>query len=446
VSRFRRRPGRTETGAQAGNSGTLPDIGWFEVTPKMHGRGRPPHASAEAVRQRYPLSVHGVGLSIGGAGALDKRHLQRLKALVQRYEPGLFSEHLAWSSHGGAYLNDLLPLPYTQATLAHVAAHVDEVQETLGRRVLIENPSTYVTFAASDMDETAFLAELARRTGCGLLLDVNNVYVSTVNHGFDAAGYIDAFPVDAVGEIHLAGHFETTDSAGAPLLIDAHGSPVRAAVWSLYARAIGRTGPMPTLIEWDNDIPSWMCCTPRRQADADGRGQPRSPADLATLQGDARRAATVAVVPGSLCTVSPYATTSSPASPTCCGRAIPPSNASPARSSLPPPRACSSANTRRHRPCCWSTAKASLPSSPRSNNRGAYLPGRRASMAPHAAFRRGLPGAHRQRSGGGAERRSDLRAALPRPDQLSHPPSASGRPNVRDEQVRHRPRLRARRR
>jgi uncharacterized protein (UPF0276 family) len=249
---------------------TLPDIGWFEVHAENYmGAGGPPHAFLEAVRERYPLSVHGVGLSIGGAGALEKRHLQRLKALIQRYEPGLFSEHLAWSSHGGAYLNDLLPLPYTQAALAHVAAHVDEVQETLGRRVLIENPSTYVTFAASDMDETAFLAELARRTGCGLLLDVNNVYVSAVNHGFDAAGYIDAFPVDAVGEIHLAGHFETTDSAGAPLLIDAHDSPVREAVWALYARAIARTGPMPTLIEWDNDIPPWdVLHAEARQADA----------------------------------------------------------------------------------------------------------------------------------------------------------------------------------
>jgi hypothetical protein len=249
---------------------TLPDIGWFEVHAENYmGAGGPPHDFLEAVRRDYPLSVHGVGLSIGGAGALDKRHLQRLKALIQRYEPGLFSEHLAWSTHDGAYLNDLLPVPYTQATLAHVAAHVNEVQETLGRRVLIENPSTYVTFSATVMDETAFLAELARRTGCGLLLDVNNVYVSAVNHGFDAAGYIDAFPMDAVGEIHLAGHFETMDAAGAPLLIDAHDSPVRAAVWSLYARAISRTGPMPTLIEWDNDIPSWdVLAAEARQADA----------------------------------------------------------------------------------------------------------------------------------------------------------------------------------
>ena len=233
-----------------------PRVGWFEVHAENYmGAGGRPHRFLEWVRERYPLSVHGVGLSIGGAGPLDKNHLQRLKALIDRYEPGLFSEHLAWSTHDGAYLNDLLPLPYTAETLMHVAAHVQEVQEKLQRQILIENPSTYVAFEDSQLSETEFLSELARRTGCGLLLDVNNVYVSAQNHGFDAEAYIRAFPVRHVREIHLAGYFEAEDSAGERFLIDAHDSPVRDAVWALYAQAIARTGAAPTLIEWDNDIP-----------------------------------------------------------------------------------------------------------------------------------------------------------------------------------------------
>ena len=233
-----------------------PRVGWFEVHAENYmGAGGPPHRFLEWVRERYPLSVHGVGLSIGGAGPLDKNHLQRLKVLIDRYEPGLFSEHLAWSTHDGAYLNDLLPLPYTAETLMHVAAHVEEVQEKLQRQILIENPSTYVAFEDSQLSETEFLSELARRTGCGLLLDVNNVYVSAQNHGFDAEAYIRAFPVRHVREIHLAGYFEAEDSAGERFLIDAHDSPVRDAVWALYAQAIARTGAAPTLIEWDNDIP-----------------------------------------------------------------------------------------------------------------------------------------------------------------------------------------------
>ena len=233
-----------------------PRVGWFEVHAENYmGAGGRPHRFLEWVRERYPLSVHGVGLSIGGAGPLDKNHLQRLKALIDRYEPGLFSEHLAWSTHDGAYLNDLLPLPYTAETLMHVAAHVQEVQEKLQRQILIENPSTYVAFEDSQLSETEFLSELARRTGCGLLLDVNNVYVSAQNHGFDAEAYIRAFPVRHVREIHLAGYFEAEDSAGERFLIDAHDSPVRDGVWALYAQAIARTGAAPTLIEWDNDIP-----------------------------------------------------------------------------------------------------------------------------------------------------------------------------------------------
>lgn len=233
-----------------------PAVGWFEVHAENYmGAGGQPHRFLEWVRERYPLSVHGVGLSIGGAGPLDRNHLRRLKALIDRYEPGMFSEHLAWSTHDGVYLNDLLPLPYTAETLAHVAAHVEQAQDVIGRQVLIENPSTYVTFEASELAETEFLSELARRTGCGLLLDVNNVYVSAQNHGFDAEAYIGAFPIEHVREIHLAGFFEAEDSAGERFLIDAHDSPVRDAVWALYVQAIGRTGAVPTLIEWDNDIP-----------------------------------------------------------------------------------------------------------------------------------------------------------------------------------------------
>jgi uncharacterized protein (UPF0276 family) len=235
-----------------------PDIGWFEVHPENYmGAGGQPHHHLEQIRERYPLSLHGVGLSIGGAAPLDRRHLARLRQLIDRYEPGLFSEHLAWSTHEGAYLGDLLPLPYTEDTLAHVGAHVRETQDALSRRMLIENPSTYLQFASSAMTEIEFLARLADETGCGLLLDVNNVYVSAINHGYDAAAYIDAFPMGHVGEIHLAGHCETKDDAGEPLLIDTHDRSVTNAVWQLYARAISRAGAVPTLIEWDADIPEW---------------------------------------------------------------------------------------------------------------------------------------------------------------------------------------------
>jgi uncharacterized protein (UPF0276 family) len=237
---------------------TLPDIGWFEVHAENYmGAGGPPHRFLEWMRERYPLSLHGVGLSIGGAGPLDKTHLKRLRALIDRYEPGLFSEHLAWSAHEGVYFNNLLPVPYTAETLTHVAAHVDDTQCALGRQILIENPSTYIAFEPSGMGETDFLSELARRTGCGLLLDVNNVYVSAVNHSFDADAYLGAFPVEHVREIHLAGHFEGEPDEDGRLLIDAHDSPVRDAVWAVCAHALRRTGPLPTLIEWDNDIPQF---------------------------------------------------------------------------------------------------------------------------------------------------------------------------------------------
>jgi uncharacterized protein (UPF0276 family) len=235
-----------------------PDLGWFEVHPENYmGAGGPPHHVLERVRAQYPLSLHGVGLSIGGAGPLDGKHLARLKSLVERYEPGLFSEHLAWSTHEGAYLGDLLPLPYTEETLAHVARHVDETQSFIDRQMLIENPSTYVFFAESDMSEIDFLIALVVRTGCGLLLDVNNVFVSAANHHYDAGSYIDAFPVEHVGEIHLAGHAEIEDDDGEPLMIDAHDRSVLDEVWRLYERVISRAGPVPTLIEWDSDIPAW---------------------------------------------------------------------------------------------------------------------------------------------------------------------------------------------
>ncbi len=237
---------------------TRPELGFFEVHAENYmGGGGAPHRRLDAIRERYPLSLHGVGLSIGSPGPLDRAHLQRLAAVAKRFEPTLVSEHLAWSTHEGAFLNDLLPLPYTDETVALVSEHIDEVQNALGRTMLLENPSTYVVFAESTWAETDFLREIARRTGCGLLLDVNNVFVSAVNHGFDPELYLADFPLAAVGEIHLAGCADDRDDAGLPLLIDAHNSPVRDPVWSLYATAIRRLGPTPTLIEWDNDVPAW---------------------------------------------------------------------------------------------------------------------------------------------------------------------------------------------
>ena len=235
-----------------------PDVGFFEIHAENYmGEGGPPHRRLEAIRTLYPLSLHGVGLSIGSPRALDKAHLARLARLAERYEPGLFSEHLAWSSHDQGFLNDLLPLPYTEETLASVCAHIDQTQETLRRRMLLENPSTYVLFAESAIPETEFLAEIARRTGCGLLLDINNVEVSATNHGFDPLAYLGAFPLEHVGEIHVAGYAEAEDDAGRRLLIDAHDSPVRPGVWALYETVISRIGPRPTLVEWDNEVPEW---------------------------------------------------------------------------------------------------------------------------------------------------------------------------------------------
>lgn len=235
-----------------------PPIGFFEVHAENYmGAGGPPHAQLGALRERHALSVHGVGLSIGSMRPLNREHLVRLRTLCDRYQPESFSEHLAWSSHGEVYFNDLLPLPYTEQTLARVAEHVDEVQTMLGRQMLLENPSTYLRFAESTIPEVDFLTEVSRRTGCGLLLDVNNVFVSATNHGTEALAYLESFPLDAVREIHLGGHDAEIDDAGAPLLIDSHGSPVADPVWTLYAQIIARTGPIATLIEWDNDVPDW---------------------------------------------------------------------------------------------------------------------------------------------------------------------------------------------
>lgn len=219
------------------------------------GAGGLPHFQLGRLRELYPISLHGVGLSIGGERPLDREHLRRLKSLVDRYEPASFSEHLAWSSHDVTYFNDLLPVAYTRETLDQVCDHIDLVQEQLGLRMLLENPSTYVEFSSSTMGEIEFLATIVRRTGCGLLLDVNNVQVSCTNHHRSPFAYLDAFPVEAVGEIHLGGHGVDEDDSGGRLLIDSHDRYVDPEVWALYARLLRRTGPCATLIEWDNDVP-----------------------------------------------------------------------------------------------------------------------------------------------------------------------------------------------
>lgn len=230
-------------------------VDFFEVhAENLMVDGGPVLRQTERVRERWPLSLHGVGLSIGGEDPLDRAHLDRLHGLIGRFEPAWFSEHLAWSSHGGCWFNDLLPLPYTPATLARVCDHIDQAQEHLGR-LLLENPSTYVQFDASTMDEATFLSEVVRRTGCGLLLDVSNAHVSAVNHCGDALAFIAALPAAAIAEIHLAGFAEDRDAAGDRLLIDTHGAPVAREIWALYAHAVGRLGPVPTLIERDHDLP-----------------------------------------------------------------------------------------------------------------------------------------------------------------------------------------------
>jgi uncharacterized protein (UPF0276 family) len=235
-----------------------PRLGFFEVHAEnyMVAGGPFPH-HLERIRAHYPLSLHGVALGIGGEEPLDRAHLARLAALIRRFQPAAFSEHLAWSSHGGTFFNDLLPLPYDAATLARVCAHVQQAQEHLRCRLLLENPSSYFEFDGSSLGEAQFLSEVVARTGCGLLLDVNNAHVACSNRGGDALDYLAALPLQAVGEIHLAGFARDTDATGAALLIDDHGSAVDAAVWSLYRHVLARTGPVATLLEWDNQVPDW---------------------------------------------------------------------------------------------------------------------------------------------------------------------------------------------
>ncbi len=241
-------------------------VGFFEVHAENYmGAGGPPHAALTRIRSDYPVSLHGICMSIGGPDLLDRDHLARFRALVDRYEPALVSEHLAWSTHDNLFFNDLLPLPYTDETLARVADHIDEVQEAIGRPLLLENPSTYLQFEQSTMSETDFIREVARRTGCGLLLDVNNVFVSSTNQHTSPLAYLGDFPLEHVGEIHLAGHTSRQDDEGELLLIDSHDRPVADEVWKLFDIVIGQCGPIPTLVEWDSDLPEW----PVLKAEAD---------------------------------------------------------------------------------------------------------------------------------------------------------------------------------
>ena len=230
---------------------TWPVVGWFEVhSENFLGAGGEPLRVLEAVRDRYPVSLHGVGLSLGSSDDLSIRHLEKLKRLADRIEPAAVSEHLCWSSVDGRFLNELLPLPYTEEALASVCERVDRAQNFLGRTIMIENVSSYLQFAGAEVPEWIFLAEVSRRSGCQLLLDVNNIYVSACNHGFDASEYLSAISTEQVGEIHLAGYEQVDD-----FLFDTHSRPVYPAVWELYAESLARLGAKPTLIEWDNDIP-----------------------------------------------------------------------------------------------------------------------------------------------------------------------------------------------
>ncbi len=234
---------------------TRPSLSFLEVHPENYmGDGGPPHRYLDALADHYPLSFHGVGLSLGGAGPLDRDHLARWQSLVDHYAPAMVSEHVAWSAHAGIAHHDLLPLPYTEESLAVLAGHVAQMQDALGRQVLMENPSSYLRFAWSAIPEHDFMVELALRSGCLLLLDINNVHVSARNHGFDPRVWLAAIPAGLVGEIHLAGHAEI-EFAGREILIDDHGSRVREEVWMLYRETVRRIGPRPTLIEWDSNVP-----------------------------------------------------------------------------------------------------------------------------------------------------------------------------------------------
>jgi uncharacterized protein len=234
---------------------THPDVVWLEVHTENYMGGGEPLRYLSAIRRDHPVSLHGVGLSLGTAEGLDRAHLERIRQVAERIEPGLMSEHLAWSVVGGNYLADLLPLPPTEEVLAIVCRHVDQTQNYLKRRIFVENPSTYLQFRHSTIPEGEFIAAVAERTGCGILCDVNNIFVSAQNHGWDAATYIAALPPRVIGEIHLGGHSVRPTLDGGTLRIDDHGSRVIDEVWALYEAALKHFGPVPTLIEWDNDVP-----------------------------------------------------------------------------------------------------------------------------------------------------------------------------------------------
>jgi len=234
---------------------TRPDVAWMEVHTENYMGGGTPLKYLDAIRRDTPISLHGVGLSLGSAEGVDPAHLERIRRVAERVEPGLMSEHIAWNLVGGTYLADLLPLPMTEEALDVVCRHVEQTQSYLKRRILVENPSTYVAFGHSIIPEWEFMATVAARTGCGILCDVNNICVSAHNHGWDASGYLAALPPEAVGEIHLAGHSIRTFADGSSLRIDDHGSEVSEEVWTLYRQAVARFGAVPTLIEWDNEIP-----------------------------------------------------------------------------------------------------------------------------------------------------------------------------------------------
>jgi len=232
-----------------------PAVAWFEVHAENYFGGGTPLEYLDAIRRDYPVSLHGVGLSLGSVGGLDERHLSRLGRLAQRIEPGLISEHLAWNAVDGTHFADLLPLPLTEETLTVVCRNIKVTQDFLGRQILLENPSSYLRYRHSDIPEWQFMAEVAVRTGCGILCDVNNIYVSACNHGFDALAYLRALPAQAIGEFHLAGHRVRRLEDGRTIRIDDHGSRVCAEVWSLFAQAVALFGRRPALIEWDTDVP-----------------------------------------------------------------------------------------------------------------------------------------------------------------------------------------------
>lgn len=257
---FRPLPAKTGIGLKPEHFSELirqkPDLGFIEIHAENYlVAGGPMHSGLRALCEQYPLSIHGVGMSVGGEQPLDQHHLQQVAGLVERYQPHVFSEHLAWSTHGDWFLNDLLPLPYNEATLARVCDHIDQVQNVLRRPMLLENPSTYLEFTTSTMSETAFISAVIQRTGCGLLLDVNNLYISAVNHNRCPWQMLRELPLNRVGEIHLAGYAESIDGAGARLLIDSHDNAVSDPVWELYEETLGYTGAVATLIEWDSYIP-----------------------------------------------------------------------------------------------------------------------------------------------------------------------------------------------